>query len=61
MPSEANAMGTRRNVVLYLDEELIAEFKSLSFKLGKKENEKAETKYGCLYFCFSVSRVSRGE
>jgi len=36
MPSEANTMGTRRNVVLYLDEELIAEFKSLSFKLGKK-------------------------
>ena len=35
MPSDANAMGTKRNVVLYLDEELVAKSKSLGFNLSK--------------------------
>jgi hypothetical protein len=26
-----------------------------------EKRKKAETKYGCFYFCFSVGRVSRGE
>jgi hypothetical protein len=35
MPSDANAMGTKGNVVLYLDKELVAKSKSLGFNLSK--------------------------
>ena len=33
--ADANAMGTKRNVVLYLDKELIEESKALGFNLSK--------------------------
>jgi hypothetical protein len=33
--SDANAMGTKRNVVLYLDKELVKKSKSLGFNLSK--------------------------
>jgi post-segregation antitoxin (ccd killing protein) len=35
MPSDAFAMGTKRNVVLYLDKELVEKSKSLGFNLSK--------------------------
>ena len=35
MPSDANAMGTKGNVVLYLDKELIEKSKVLGFNLSK--------------------------
>jgi hypothetical protein len=35
MPSDANAMGTKRNVVLYLDKELVEMSKALGFNLSK--------------------------
>jgi hypothetical protein len=35
MPSDANAMGTKGNVVLYLDKDLVAKSKSLGFNLSK--------------------------
>ena len=54
-------MGNKGNVVLYLDKEIVEKSKALGLILEKRENEKAETKYGSLYFCFSVCRVSRGE
>ena len=35
MPSDANVMGTKRNVVLYLDRELVQRSKELGFNLSK--------------------------
>ena len=35
MPSDAFAMGTKGNVVLYLDKELVEKSKSLGFNLSK--------------------------
>ena len=35
MPSGAFAMGTKRDVVLYLDKELVEKSKSLGFNLSK--------------------------
>jgi integrase len=35
MPSDASAMGNKRNVVLYLDKELVKKSKSLGFNLSK--------------------------
>ena len=35
MPSGANAMGTKGNVVLYLDKELVEKSKELGFNLSK--------------------------
>jgi hypothetical protein len=35
MPSDANAMTTKGNVVLYLDKELVAKSKELDFNLSK--------------------------
>ena len=35
MPSDANAMGTKGNVVLYLDKDLVEKSKALGFNLSK--------------------------
>ena len=35
MPSDANAMITKDNVILYLDKELVEESKELGFDLSK--------------------------
>jgi hypothetical protein len=35
MPSDANAMSNKRNVVLYLDKELLEKSKALGFNLSK--------------------------
>jgi hypothetical protein len=35
MPSDAKAMGNKRNVVLYLDKDLVEKSKALGFNLGK--------------------------
>ena len=35
MPSDAFALGTKGNVVLYLDKELVEESKKLGFNLSK--------------------------
>jgi post-segregation antitoxin (ccd killing protein) len=35
MPSDANAMANKRNLVLYLDKDLVAKTKSLGFNLSK--------------------------
>jgi hypothetical protein len=35
MPSDANAMGNKRNLVLYLDKELVEKSKALGFNLSK--------------------------
>jgi len=40
MPSYAFAMGTKRNVLLYMDRELVEKSRSLGFNLGKKEKMK---------------------
>jgi post-segregation antitoxin (ccd killing protein) len=48
MPSDANAMGTKGNVVLYLDKELVAKSKSLGFNLSKTfENILITVKFLC--------------
>jgi hypothetical protein len=41
LPSDAFAMGTKRNVVLYMYRELVKKSKSLGFNLGKKEKRKS--------------------
>jgi hypothetical protein len=35
MPSDANVMSNKRNVVLYLDKELVAKSRELGFNLSK--------------------------
>ena len=40
MPSDANAMKRKGNVVLYLDKDLVEKSKSLGFNLSKKEKLK---------------------